>query len=65
MYMVAAQGRKALFAAPRRALPVGGTVKLRVRRGHAFGPDVVMFTDWLQGKPPTKHQVGPTSQMLV
>ena len=42
------QGRKALFAAPLRPLPAQGTVTLRLRRGHAFSPDVTMTTTWLQ-----------------
>ena len=44
------QGRKALFAAPMRPLPAEGTVTLRLRRGHAFSPDVTMTTTWLQEK---------------
>lgn len=41
-------GKKALFAAPVEPLPAEGTVTLRLRRGHAFSPDVTMTTTWLQ-----------------
>ncbi len=59
------QGRKALFAAPMRPLPAEGTVTLRLRRGHAFSPDVTMTTTWLQEKrhvAASAHADMPTSE---
>lgn len=41
-------GTKALFAAPVEPLRAQSTVTLRLRRGHAFSPDVTMTTAWLQ-----------------
>eukprot|EP00208_Stichococcus_sp_RCC1054_P004080 CAMPEP_0206149392 /NCGR_PEP_ID=MMETSP1473-20131121/37751_1 /ASSEMBLY_ACC=CAM_ASM_001109 /TAXON_ID=1461547 /ORGANISM="Stichococcus sp, Strain RCC1054" /LENGTH=328 /DNA_ID=CAMNT_0053546853 /DNA_START=1107 /DNA_END=2093 /DNA_ORIENTATION=+ len=40
-------GRKALFAAPVQPLQEG-SVTLRLRRAHAFSPDVHMTADWLR-----------------
>lgn len=50
-------GCKALFAAPRGLLPDVGTVTLRLRRGHAFSPDVRMNAGWLRPLSSTVHQV--------
>mmetsp|Transcript_12051 Transcript_12051/g.36168 ORF Transcript_12051/g.36168 Transcript_12051/m.36168 type:complete len:398 (-) Transcript_12051:348-1541(-) len=59
-------GKKALFAAPERVLKEL-TVTLRLRRGHAFSPDVTMTSSWLKeshpatlAKPP---QVAPPSSL--
>lgn len=51
------QGCKALFAAPLQALPLKGSVTLRLRRGHAFSQDVTMTTTWLQERRPPLQQV--------
>jgi len=45
-------GCKALFAAPVGQLPAEGNVTLRLRRDHAFAPDVTMNAAWLHDSSP-------------
>lgn len=58
-------GKKALFAAPVERLDPSCPVTLRLRRGHAFSPDVTMTTAWLQESGAPQESTAPAANVVA